>query len=120
MVELPAQPLQEIVRRLVESLQPRAIYLFGSHAYGKPARGSDVDILVEVGDDRGCPRDLADRGRQTLAGIGTPVDLVVCTSAEVRKWSDVKCNLIHTVLEKGRLVYASGRRAGRRVAVQGG
>ena len=33
----PAQ-LEEVVRRLVAALQPEAIYLYGSHAYGRPIK----------------------------------------------------------------------------------
>jgi len=38
--------LQEVIRRLVENLQPEQIILFGSHAWGKSVKGSDLDIMV--------------------------------------------------------------------------
>ena len=40
--------LEEIVRRLVEGLQPEQIILFGSYAYGQPTEGSDLDIMIIV------------------------------------------------------------------------
>jgi uncharacterized protein len=38
--------LNEIVRRLVEGMQPTQIILFGSHAHGEPDAESDIDIMV--------------------------------------------------------------------------
>ena len=107
MKELPATLLDEIVRRLVKALEPVKIYLFGSHAAGKPGRDSDVDLLVVVPEGLDPPRELAYRGRQSLWGLCVPVDLIVCTQSEMDKWSAVNCNLLHTVAEKGRLVYAA-------------
>ena len=109
MKELPSELLDEMVRRLVEALQPVGIYLFGSHAGGTPDPDSDIDLLVVVPDTDECPRELARRGRRRLWGLRVPVDLIVCTESDMRKWSQVKCNLLHTVAEKGRPVYAADR-----------
>ena len=38
--------LQGIVDRLVSEYQPEKIFLFGSHAYGRPDEDSDLDLLV--------------------------------------------------------------------------
>jgi len=43
-----AEVLREIVRRLVQGLQPEQIILFGSHAYGEPTQASDLDIMIIV------------------------------------------------------------------------
>ena len=107
MKELPRELLDEIVRRLVEALRPVGIYLFGSHAAGAADRDSDVDLLVVVEEPDAATRELARRGRRSLWGMCVPVDVIVCTTAEMDKWSQVGCNLLHTVAEKGRLVYAA-------------
>lgn len=44
--QIAEDKLPEIVRRLVESLQPSTIYLFGSVAAGRPGPDSDIDLLV--------------------------------------------------------------------------
>ena len=108
MKDLSKKLLQEIVRRLVDALHPEGIYLFGSHASGQADDDGDVDLLVVVADGNASMRDLARQGRQSLQGLRVPVDLVVCTESEVDKWSKVGCNLIHTVVEKGQLVYVPG------------
>jgi len=94
----------EALRELVESrYRPdrnvAAVYLFGSFAWGTPAPGSDLDLLVIVDDD---PRPARDRIPDFLPGafpIG--VDVLVWTRAE---W-------------EGRL--AQGDRLARQIATQG-
>ena len=119
MPQLSPEILQEIVWRLSEALRPREIYLFGSHAYGKPDRDSDVDLLVVVGDTGADARELARIGRSSLRGMGFPVDLIVCTEEEVRTWAPVPCNLVHTVVAKGRRIYGTQEAPGGGVAVEG-
>jgi len=108
MKELSTELLHEIVRRLIDALHPKGIYLFGSHASGQANDDSDVDLLIVVADGNASMRTLARQGRQSLRGLRVPVDLVVCTESEMETWSKVNCNLIHTVVEKGQLVYAPG------------
>ena len=108
MKECPEDLLDEIVRRLVSALHPVRVYLFGSHASGTPDRDSDIDLLVVVPDTVPSGREVARAGRKSLWGLRVPVDLVVCTASEMQKWSRVSCNVIHTAVEKGRLLYASG------------
>lgn len=107
MKEASAELLRQIVQRLVETLSPWQIYLFGSHAYGYPDRDSDIDLLVVVPDAEIPTRELTRRGRQSLWGLCVPVDLLVCTRLEMEKWGPVCCNPIHTVIQKGRLLYAA-------------
>ena len=42
--------LEEITRRLVAEFQPEQIFLFGSHAWGRPTADSDLDLLVVLAD----------------------------------------------------------------------
>jgi predicted nucleotidyltransferase len=108
MKALSPELLDEIVRRLVEALHPAEIRLFGSHAAGTPDKGSDVDLLVVVEDTDVSCRELARRGRRSLWGMCVPTDIIVCTAADMQKWSQVSCNLLRTVARKGRVVYARG------------
>jgi len=105
--ELAPETLEEIVRRLVEALDPVGIYLFGSHAGGSPHKDSDVDLLVVVEESDVPNWELAHRGQMSLWGLCIPTDIIVCRTSEMDKWSRVPCNLLHTVAEKGRLVYAA-------------
>jgi predicted nucleotidyltransferase len=40
------EQIEEIVKRIVDHYKPRKIILFGSYAYGAPAKDSDLDLLV--------------------------------------------------------------------------
>src|SRR6266478_3197622 len=43
---IPLSAIQKLVREIADKFQPDKIILFGSYAYGKPHRDSDVDLLV--------------------------------------------------------------------------
>jgi len=75
--------LREIVRRLVTAYQPSKIYLFGSCARGDVGPDSDYDLLVVVPDDASRERRKSRLAYQVLRGIGTAVDVLVCTRAPI-------------------------------------
>ncbi len=108
MKEFSKELCDEIVNRLASTLHPVKIYLFGSCAYGTANQGSDIDLLVVVPDTQLSQRELARCGRRSLWGMRIPVDLIVCTASEMQKWSPINCNLIHTVVQKGQLIYEAG------------
>lgn len=47
---LPEEIKKEIVTRL-KKLRPNKVILFGSYAYGKPHKESDIDLYVVTGDE---------------------------------------------------------------------
>lgn len=49
-IDEPAE-LDRVVRRLVEAVEPVAIYLFGSRARGDAAVDSDYDLMIVLADD---------------------------------------------------------------------
>jgi len=97
--------LKEVVRRIVSAVDPERIILFGSHAYGKPKRGSDLDLLVVVKES------LLPRYKRSvpiykaLAGILVPKDIVVYTEKEIEEWSNVPLAFITTITRKGKVIY---------------
>jgi predicted nucleotidyltransferase len=107
MKELPPGLLDEIVRRLVETLQPLEIYLFGSHAHGTPHAHSDLDFLVVVPDDAGSTDELAGRAYSAMAGLSVPKDIVVYHRSEMDKWSPVKYSLAYEAVQKGKRLYVA-------------
>ena len=107
MKDIPPGVLDEIVRRLVETLQPLEVYLFGSHARGTPAKHSDVDILVVVPDGAGDRHELATRGDAALWGLLVPVDIVVFHRSEMDKWGPVRLSLPGAVAHHGKRLYVA-------------
>src|SRR6266581_2448830 len=43
---VPMSAIRRFAREIAERFRPNKIILFGSYAYGKPHRDSDVDVLV--------------------------------------------------------------------------
>ena len=107
MKELSKELIKEITNRLKDALHPLKIYLFGSHACGNADKDSDIDLLVVVPDMDKSAREIARKGRASLWGLKTPVDLIVCTQSQFERYGDVKNTVMNEALCEGRLVYGS-------------
>ena len=107
MRELSAELLNEITRRLAESIHPERIYLFGSHATGRADDDSDVDLLVVVGDVDQSHHDVAIKGHRSLWGLEIPFDIVVCTKSQFNRFCQVKNTVMNEALCEGRVVYGA-------------
>ncbi len=107
MRELSTELLNEITKRLAESIHPERIYLFGSHAAGNAEDDSDVDLLAVVPDTDRSTRELAIEGRSSLRDLLISFDLIVCTKSQFDRYVDVKNTIMNEVLCDGRLVYGS-------------
>ncbi len=100
-----AELLQEIVRRIVEAVQPEKIILFGSAARGEMGPDSDVDLLVVKAQRH--RRETAQRLYQALAGIGVPKDIVVVTPDDLERHRDSIGSVIYPALREGKVIYAA-------------
>ena len=101
------QVLPEMVRRIREALDPVAIYLYGSCAYGTVGPGSDVDLLIVVSDSS---QSFFERGAiayRALRHIGVPVDVQVYTQDEFETRAKLPVSFERTVHTKGRVLYAA-------------
>ena len=83
-MEPDAQLLDELVRRIVETVHPLRIILFGSAARGEMGRDSDLDVLVVMPD--GIPRwETAQLIRRYLMGLGFAKDILVVTESDIER-----------------------------------
>ena len=111
--------LEETVRRLVAALQPERIYLYGSHAYGKPHKNSDVDLLVVVADGQPhktgptTTRRRAVEAYRALRGLFIPAGIKVVTNSEFERRSQWFSSIERVVEEKGKVLYESQAVLGR-------
>ena len=106
---IPSNLRKEVIRRLVDEFHPEAIYLFGSHAWGKPNADSDLDLLVIVSRSRQKPIERAVRAQHSLRGVKAAVDVLVKTRREFEKYTSVKASLEAQISREGKLLY--GRKA---------
>lgn len=95
--------IQSFARRIGKEFKPKQIILFGSYAYGKPSRDSDVDLMV-VMPYEGHPSDVAIKIRN---GIPAPfaLDLLVYSPSELRHRYRIEDWFVRDVVEKGKVLY---------------
>ncbi len=95
--------LDEIIRRIVDVVQPEKIILFGSAARGEMTADSDVDLMVvKSGIHR---RQAAQAIYCNLLGVGRAVDVVVVTPEDIQRYRDVPALVIEPALREGKVVY---------------
>lgn len=96
--------ISQIVKLIVKNVEPEKIILFGSYVTGNPGENSDLDLLIIK--DSKIPRYKRGREiRKYLRGIGVPLDVIVYTNEEIKKWKNVKEAFITQVISQGRVLY---------------
>jgi uncharacterized protein len=98
------ESLENIKLRLVESLVPQQIILFGSHAYGQPTEDSDVDLLI-VMESHERPVARAARVSKLLRPRPFPMDILVRTPEEIRYRLAIGDQFVREIFERGRVLY---------------
>ena len=96
--------LSRLAARIVETVHPRRIILFGSAARGQMGAHSDVDLLVVMPDGIHRRR-TAQAIYLGLNGIGIAKDIVVVTESDVRIYGDNPSLVLFPALREGREIY---------------
>jgi len=96
--------IDELVRRIVETVHPRRVILFGSAARGQLGPDSDIDVLV-VMPDGVHRRRTAQMLYRSLMGFGISKDIVVVTESDVQNYGDNAALIIRPALEDGKELY---------------
>jgi predicted nucleotidyltransferase len=101
-----AEPrLAAVARRLVDTLEPEQIYLFGSRARGDSEADSDYDLMIVVRASDLPPHHRAQVAHRALGDVGIAADILVWTRQEFDRFLPVAGSLAATVLREGRLLY---------------
>jgi predicted nucleotidyltransferase len=87
--------LQDVTRRIVATVKPRRVVLFGSAARGQMKKDSDLDVLVVV----------SERAHRRLHGSGVAIDIVVATESDLKKYGQRPGTILKTALQEGRILY---------------
>jgi predicted nucleotidyltransferase len=99
---VPMSAIRRFARQVAERFQPDKIILFGSYAYGKPHRDSDVDILVVMA----C-HDEINQSVRIWQAIDPPfsLDLIVRTPRRLQ-WRIKEGDwFLREVMERGKILY---------------
>lgn len=100
--------LRDLVRRIVESVRPNRIVLFGSAVSGGMGPDSDLDLLV-VMPDGSHRRRTAQAIYRGLSGLGVAKDVVVVTERDVREHGENPSLVLCPALQHGRELYHARR-----------
>lgn len=97
--------LERVVKRIVAAVNPLRIIIFGSHAYGEPHKGSDLDILVIMDNDLNSRYETAVEVYRALRGIHISKDVIVATPYQIEEWGNVPQALITRIANNGKVIY---------------
>ena len=100
--------LTQMVRAVVEAVEPSQVILFGSYARGTANAGSDIDFLIVEDEGFGVGRSRrkeAAKVWRVLAKFGIPTDVLMYSANEVAEWSQSPNHVIARALEEGQVVY---------------
>lgn len=109
-MSLSPELIQQITRRLVPKLNPVAIILFGSHAWGSTDEESDIDLCVIVPDD--TPNfdriDCAAQGLEVLMDmpIFLSFDILVQRRSLMEQGRQISGSLEQRILDQGLVLYS--------------
>ena len=100
--------IAEVCRRIGTDFQADRVILFGSHAQGRAAPDSDVDLLVIMPTDK----DPVDESVAIRMAVRPPfpVDLLVRTPEKIRQRLAIGDPFIREILERGKPLYEAADR----------
>jgi len=101
-----SQTVQQLVDRVVETVHPLRVILFGSGARNEANAQSDIDLMVVMpnGTHR---RQTSQTLYRQIRGIGVPFDVLVATPHDLEIHKDNVGLIYRIVLQEGVEVYAS-------------
>ena len=97
--------IEQLVRRIIEIVQPLRIILFGSAARGELGPDSDIDVLV-VMPEGVHRRQTAQLLYRQIRGLGVPFDILAATPDDLERHKDNIGLIYRTILQEGIEVYS--------------
>ena len=96
--------------RLVATLAPEEIWLFGSRARGKAGPQSDFDLLVVLPDGRDDDAYSTTTVSAPLVACGLAFDVVPARKSDFLEDRNEPASLVGRAVREGRRIYAKGQR----------
>jgi predicted nucleotidyltransferase len=105
---LTSKEIDRLIRRIVASIQPQEMIIFGSYAKDTATIKSDLDIFVIT--ETELPMALrADDLKPMLSQSLIPVDVHIYTPEEVEEYSKEQFSFVQSILKSGKTVFRDGR-----------
>jgi predicted nucleotidyltransferase len=100
------QTIQHAAQLLGEAAKPSKVILFGSYARGDAGENSDLDFLIVEPTLQDKFSEMV-RLRQVLRPLNVPVDVLVCSQAEMNLQQHACSTAIYWALREGKVLYES-------------
>ncbi len=100
--------LEQVVRSIVDAVNPEQVILFGSRARGDEQPDSDVDLVVVESEPFGKNRSRhaeISRLYEAAAGFGIAKDILVYSIEDVEYWRDSLNHVLARALREGKVLY---------------
>lgn len=96
-----------VVDKLRDNYDPEKIILYGSFAYGKPGKDSDIDLLI-IKDTKERPIDRRVFIRRMVSDLrkGYLFSSIVVTPQELKTRLEIGDQFFEEILSKGEVLYA--------------
>ena len=105
MQKISPQILDQVVAQIVDVAHPEKIILFGSFARGDAKEDSDLDLLV-IKREVTARRKESTNIRRALRPLRVPVDILVFSMDEVKRYGDIMGTVLYPALREGKVVYS--------------
>ncbi|OIO49048.1 MAG: hypothetical protein CO042_02915 [Parcubacteria group bacterium CG_4_9_14_0_2_um_filter_41_8] len=101
--------IKDFTKIIVAKFKPEKVILFGSHAWGKPNKDSDIDLFV-VKNTKSTSK-LSEKIDSALWGRTVPIDLIVYTPDLVKRSIEGGNFFIRDIIKKGKVLYEKTNRS---------
>ncbi|MEW6003543.1 MAG: nucleotidyltransferase domain-containing protein [Nitrospirota bacterium] len=114
-VEMNQEKEWKVIKRLAQVIaqkyRPEKIILFGSYAYGKPNKESDIDLLIVKNTKKTFFKRLYEIRRiASEVRRGFPFEPVVLTPEEINERLKKGDQFFEDILSRGKVIYAKVKR----------
>lgn len=97
--------IKEVVNNTADKIKPQKVILFGSYAYGKPNKDSDVDLLFIINTKLTGLKRYA-WATESIEHV-LPMDILVKTPTEIKKRLAMGDPFYKEITTKGKIMYES-------------
>lgn len=105
---IPLRSIQSVVKQITTKFDRERVILFGSYAYGKPQRFSDVDLLVVLKTQERTRAKQVEIAR-ALSPHPFGIDILVRTPEEMEKRIRLGDLFLQEVTQKGQVLHERPR-----------
>jgi predicted nucleotidyltransferase len=97
------QKIKEVSQKVASEFKPKKIILFGSYAWGKPHRDSDIDLLIvkNTKDTRKLAREIDG----SIFPRSFPIDVIVYEPKQIEERLRLGDFFISSIISKGKVLY---------------